>query len=120
MSIQLKSWGEAKSPIPDGVYTATFNGLETAEAREFQGKQLGEGCYWSFGVTAGPLQGRKIGRITGLSPNPSTACGKMIIGLHGSQPKPGEDMTAMLQTWQGKSYRCQVIAGKVDSVMSVA
>jgi hypothetical protein len=109
-------WKDAGEKLADGSYYATYSGHEIAPPRQWQGKEIGEGVAWKWAVASGPHTGRTCQRITGRTPMPATACGKVVAGLLGRTPAVGEDVGASLQDCVGKRYLVVVQGGKVDSV----
>src|SRR5262245_64385433 len=107
---------QSGGPIADGRYSATFKGVEKAEAREWQGKMLEEGRRWSFAITNGPpgVAGRTVQRITQAKPTDKNACGKMIVGLLGRVPQVGESVGTAIAGCVGKAYHVVVSKGTID------
>jgi hypothetical protein len=73
--------------VPPGNYTTTFAGLENVTSEKY-----GEGLRWKFKVAQGMHAGQMASRITGLTPSPRNACGKMLSGLLGRQLNPDEEV----------------------------
>ncbi len=62
-------------------------GTESYEHDEF-----GPGLRWEFRVLTGDYSGQFISRITGRSPGPRNACGRLLSGLLGRVVSPGEEI----------------------------
>jgi hypothetical protein len=65
--------------VPIGSYTALFTGVEDTDHKEY-----GPGLAWHFEIFGGPLNGRKIGRITSRLPTTKNSCGRLLRGLAGN------------------------------------
>lgn len=72
--------------IPDGVYTAVYEGVEETES------QYGPRYRWSFILDEGPFKGKKIARVTGQTIG-ANACGAMVKGLGGDTAQDFEEET---------------------------
>jgi hypothetical protein len=106
--------GESRPALADGSYYASFTGTSPVEAKEHQGKMLDPGIRWEFTVNGGPNKGAKTGRITQLIPTPANGCGRIISGLLGRTPTPGEKLS--LADCVGKTFVIVMKGGRVDTV----
>jgi hypothetical protein len=86
--------------VPAGSYTGTFAGIEPQPENKEKG--YGAGIRWKFTVDAGPYVGQTTSRVTGATPSPKNACGKMLSGLVGRALKEGEQIDP--DTFLGKKY----------------
>lgn len=106
----------SKGGVPVGSYAATFKGAEPFKDKE--GK-YGEGLRWNWQVQSGPQAGQTASRITGTTPSPKNACGKMVSGLLGRPLQPDEEID--IDSLVGKSYLIVVVAtengARVDAVL---
>jgi hypothetical protein len=93
--------------VPIGSYSGPFAGLETQPENKEKG--YAPGIRWKFTVDAGPHVGQIASRITGNTPSPTNACGKMLSGLIGRALKEGEQIDP--DTYIGKRYLLVVAAG---------
>jgi hypothetical protein len=57
---------------------------------------------FEFEIVGGQFAGEKVGRVTGLRPTPKNACGKIVRGLLGRLPSPGEEID--LDGLAGRTY----------------
>ena len=93
--------------VPAGSYTGTFAGTEIQPENKEKG--YGVGTRWKFTIDAGPYAGQATSRITGNTPTPKNACGKMLAGLIGRALKEGEQIDP--DQFIGKRYMLVVAAG---------
>ena len=93
---------------PVGVYKVKFVGTEETEHDEY-----GKGCKFVFEVDSGDHAGEQATRITGPTPTPKNACGRMIAGISGETLKPGVRID--LASHVGEIYMIQVEETKNDS-----
>jgi hypothetical protein len=94
--------------LPAGNYTGTFAGVEMTPADPAKG--YGPGIRFKFTVDAGPLSGQSTSRVTGTTPSPKNACGKMLTGLIGRALTEGEQVDP--DQFVGKRYMIVVAAGQ--------
>jgi hypothetical protein len=87
-------------PVPEGVYTATFSGVEDTTHREY-----GDGLKWRFQILDGEHSGREVTRITPVFPTTKNICGKLLRGLTGCSPDDEVDIDSYRGT------RVQVLIG---------
>jgi hypothetical protein len=84
-----------------GVYKAKFFGVEKTEHDKY-----GAGLKFVFEITSGDHAGEQATRITGPTPTPKNACGRMIAGVSGETLKPGVRID--LAPYVGEIYMVQV------------
>lgn len=106
--------------VPAGNYKATFEGVEPVQANAEKG--YGAGIRFKWKVSEGPHAGQTASRVTGTSPTPGNACGKMIAAVVGRPLAVGESLN--LQSYVGKPYLIVVAAGqqggtRVDSAIAI-
>jgi hypothetical protein len=65
-------------PIPEGMYTAIFRGVEDTKHEDY-----GSGLRWRFEILDGDYAGREVTRITPVHPTPRNICGKLFRGVTG-------------------------------------
>ena len=92
------------SGAPAGAYTAVFAGVEPKEATG----EMGPGYTWRWRIATGAHTGKSVQRITGQSPSPSNACGRILSAIAGKTLGEGEDFR--LEDYIGKSYMVVVQA----------
>jgi len=93
---------------PAGVYRAKFVEVEETEHDEY-----GKGKKFVFEVVSGEHAGEQATRITGPTPTPKNACGRMLAGISGETLKPG--ITIDLAPHVGETYMLQVEETKNDA-----
>ncbi|MFO0881415.1 MAG: hypothetical protein U0840_29295 [Gemmataceae bacterium] len=86
--------------VPAGNYKALFDGIEAQQANTEKG--YGPGIRFRFKLLEGTQAGAIASRVTGTSPTPTNACGKMLAALLGRPLAPGENID--LQSYVGKTY----------------
>jgi hypothetical protein len=88
--------------VPPGAYRARFLGCSPSKPHA----EYGPGIAFEFAIVGGQFDGEKVGRVTGLRPTPKNACGKLVRGLLGRAPSPGESVD--LDGPVGKSFHVTV------------
>jgi hypothetical protein len=86
--------------IPVGQYRATFEGVEEQPANVQKG--YAAGLRWKFKVVSGPHAGLATSRVTGATPSPANACGKILSGLVGRAIKEEEEFDP--DQYRGRKY----------------
>jgi hypothetical protein len=94
--------------VPAGSYTGTFAGVEPQPENKEKG--YAAGVRWKFTIDAGPHAGQSATRVTGSTPSPKNACGKLLSGLIGRALKEGEQIDP--DQYRGKRYMLVVAAGQ--------
>jgi hypothetical protein len=94
--------------VPAGNYVAKFKGIEPYQDKE---NKYGEGLRWTWQVEKGPHAGQTASRITGCSPSPKNACGKILSGLLNRPVQPSEEVD--INDFVGKSYL--IVVGAAES-----
>jgi hypothetical protein len=93
--------------VPVGTYTGSFAGTEAQPANKELG--YGPGLRWKFHIASGTQAGQSTGRVTGPTPSPRNACGKLLSGLIGRALKEGEQINP--DDYIGRMYMIIVAAG---------
>ena len=75
------------NPVPPGRYLAELTGIRHTNRGTF-----GPGLRFEFTICGGPLQGRKISRMTGCIPGPTNALGSLLRDLLGRPLQIGEEI----------------------------
>ncbi len=89
--------------VPVGGYQGVFVGVEATE------NQYGQGLKWQWRITSGEHSGKIVQRITGASPSPKNACGKMLAALAGRMLTAGEPVD--LAAYADRTYTIVVSSG---------
>jgi hypothetical protein len=87
-----------KEPVPPGMYTATFLGVEDTTH-----DQYGDGLTWRFKILGGAHDGQEVSRITPPQASNGNATGKMLKGLIGARNLTKDNMPDVDQL-KGKSF----------------
>src|SRR5581483_8541757 len=89
---------EAKQyqPLPVGMYLAAFKGVEDVALAS--GEQRWR---WTWAVSSGQYQGQHATALTAKDISPTTLPGILIAGLLGREPKPGENVKALVEQCVG-------------------
>jgi hypothetical protein len=99
MSLQFEV--KAGGGVPAGFYRTKFVDVEATEHEEY-----GAGLKFVFEVIDGEHKGEQATRITGTSPTPKNAAGRMISGVLGATLTPGAQVD--LEPCVGRTYLVQV------------
>jgi hypothetical protein len=104
--------------VPSGNYTGTFADVEAQPENKEKGYPAG--LRWKWTINAGPCAGQIVSRVTGNSPSPNNACGKVLSGLIGRPLQEGESIDP--DQFVGKPYMLVVAAGqgggtRIDAVV---
>ncbi len=102
------TWKITSEGVPPSAYQTTFAGIEPVEPDANKG--YGAGLRWKWNIVDGPFAGRTISRVTGQTPTPNNACGRLIVALLGRTPNVGENID--LAPLIGKKYLAIVAAGQ--------
>lgn len=101
--------------VPVGKYVAVFDGVTLKEPSgklDEKGKPMPPGMTWDFTITQGEHAGKKVDRLTGRTPTPKSACGKMLAAISDEVLKDGAEID--LGQFYGKTYRITVEEGNGD------
>jgi hypothetical protein len=72
--------------VPSATYSVTLDKVERAHSEKY-----GPGVRWVFIIAEGEFAGRKVARITGDTPSPRNAAGKLLGGMVG-RPLQAEEV----------------------------
>ena len=91
-------WCAASEPAPEGIHEGEFLGCEKMPKNE----DYGEGVRFKFVVRGGEHDGKMTSNIGTAKPTASNISGRLIKGLLGAEPKPGDKLN--LNDYIGKRY----------------
>jgi hypothetical protein len=98
---------DSKYDVPQGTYVAKFIALRERhfdQPSKFGGD--GPRHEWQFEVVEGPQRGKVVAKTTGTDPtSPKSGCFKMLKGLLGRPPDPGEDIDT--DAYVGRLYEVE-------------
>jgi hypothetical protein len=97
-------------PIPDGIYSAIFEGFEVKPKSVHNGKEMNEGIMFRFKVGDGVHKDKIASNIGPTKPTPNNVSGRLMMGLNGGDVKEGEKIN--LNSFIGKLYTIVVDKNK--------
>ncbi len=101
--------------MPDGKYIAKFLGTTLRDATgqlDQRGNPLPPGMTWDFEILDGGQAGKKVDKLTGRSPTPKSACGKLLAAISDTVLKDGQEVD--LAQFVGQQYRITVQDNRVS------
>jgi hypothetical protein len=82
--------------VPEGTYTATFQGCETTTT------SLGDGVRWNFSINGGPFDGQGVSSVSSNRPTMKNRAGRIVAGMTGEPLTPAKQIDTA--TFVGKRF----------------